>query len=46
MTTLSPPVEKMAQVGVDMMLKLISGEEKNMIHHISLIPELLERETT
>ena len=46
LTTLSPPVEKMAQVGVDMMLKLISGEEKNMIQHISLIPELLERETT
>ena len=46
LTTLSPPVEKMAKVGVDMMLHSIHKEELDMIHHISLIPELLVRETT
>lgn len=47
LTTLSPPVEKMAKVGVNMMLDFIQKEEeKDMIHHISLLPELLIRETT
>lgn len=46
LTTLSPPVEKMARVGVEMMLDSINKKEQDMIHHISLIPELLVRETT
>ncbi len=46
LTTLAPPVEKMAKIGVEMMLKCIDGEDKDMIHSISLIPELIVRETT
>lgn len=46
LTTLSPPVEKMVRVGVEMMLDCILEKEQDMIRHISLLPELLIRETT
>lgn len=46
LTTLSPPVERMAEVGVDLMMNCISGGENDMVHHITLKPELIIRETT
>lgn len=46
LTTLSPPVERMAEIGVDFMINCIKEQEKDIIHHISLKPEFLIRETT
>lgn len=45
LTTLSPPVIKMARLGSEIMLRAVKGEEDGVIHHISLRPDLIIRET-
>ncbi len=45
LTTLSPPVVKMARLGSEIMLRAVKGEEEGVIHHISLRPDLIIRET-
>lgn len=45
LTTLSPPVVKMARLGSEIMLRAVKGEEDGVIHHISLRPDLVIRET-
>ena len=45
LTTLSPPVTKMARLGSEIMLRAVKGEEDGVIHHISLRPDLIIRET-
>lgn len=46
LTTLSPPVDKMAALGIDLMIDCIEKNEFDVIHKITLKPELLIRETT
>lgn len=46
LTTLSPPLEKMAKLGVDLMMNSIMQNDINTIHHIDLKPELIIREST
>ena len=46
LTTLSPPVDKMAIFGTRIMLQAIHGESDGVIQHISLRPDLIIRETT
>lgn len=46
LTTLAPPVERMAQLGVDLMIDFIENNNKDIFHQITLKPELLVRETT
>lgn len=46
LTTLSPPVEKMAQLGVDLLIECINNSEDDVVHRITLKPDLLIRETT
>lgn len=46
LTTLSPPVNKMAELGTEIMLRAIQENDPSTIHHISLKPELIIRETT
>ncbi len=46
LTTLSPPVEKMAELGVELMLGVIENKDKDVVHHIVLKPNLIIRETT
>lgn len=46
LTTLSPPVEKMASLGVDLMIDCITNGEDDVVHRITLKPDLLIRETT
>jgi DNA-binding LacI/PurR family transcriptional regulator len=45
LTTLSPPVDKMAELGVDLLLNSIKNSTEDEIHQIILKPELLIRET-
>lgn len=46
LTTLSPPVDKMAKLGAEIMVKAIEGENDGVIHHILLKPDLIIRKTT
>ncbi len=46
LTTLAPPVEKMAQIGVDLMLDSIRSKDLSITHNVFLKPELIIRETT
>ena len=46
LSTLSPPVDKMAKLGAEIMLRAVSGEDEGVIHHISLKPDLIIRETS
>ena len=46
LTTLSPPIEKMSCLGVDMMIECIQNKDSSLTHKITLKPELLIRETT
>ncbi len=45
LSTLSPPVDKMAKLGVEMMINSINGKEDGVVRHILLKPELIIRET-
>lgn len=45
LTTLSPPVERMASLGVDLMLQAVEDAENSIVHNISLKPDLIIRET-
>lgn len=45
LTTLSPPVERMAGLGVDLMLQAVENMEEHIVHNISLKPDLIIRET-
>lgn len=45
LTTLSPPVERMASLGVDLMLQAVEDTENTIVHNISLKPDLIIRET-
>lgn len=46
LTTLSPPIEKMSYLGVDMMIECIQNKDSSLTHKITLKSELLLRETT
>lgn len=46
LTTLSPPLERMAELGVDLMISCVENNELGIIHRIQLLPELIIRETT
>lgn len=46
LSTLSPPLEKMAKLGVDLMMNCIMQNDVDTIHHIDLKPELIIREST
>lgn len=46
LSTLSPPINKMAKLGTEIMLRAVKGQENDVIHHISLKPNLIIRETT
>lgn len=46
LTTLSPPVAKIAKLGSEIMLRAVKGEEDGVTHHILLKPDLIIRETT
>lgn len=45
LSTLSPPVQKMARLGVDILLRQIEDRETDVVQHIILKPELILRET-
>lgn len=46
LTTLAPPVNKMAKLGTEIMLQTIQNGSNDIIHHIYLKPELIIREST
>jgi LacI family transcriptional regulator len=46
LTTISPPIEAMTELGVKLLLEKIESKEKPVIQHISLKPELILRNTT
>ena len=46
LTTLAPPLTKMAHIGVEMMLNSIRSLDQDTIHHVRLKPELIIREST
>lgn len=46
LTTLAPPVEKMAQIGVELILDSIRNKDLSITHNIFLKPEFIIRETT
>lgn len=45
LTTLAPPVTKMAKLGTQIMFQSIQDGTRDVIHHVSLKPELIIRET-
>jgi DNA-binding LacI/PurR family transcriptional regulator len=45
LSTLSPPVERMSELGVKLMLDVIEGNEWDSMHHIRLNPNFIIRET-
>jgi len=46
LTTISPPVQKMAEMGVQLLLNIMDDEDNNCVHTILLKPDLVVRETT
>ncbi len=46
LTTVSPPIKAMTDLGVNLLLEKIENKEKTVIHQISLKPELILRNTT
>jgi LacI family transcriptional regulator len=46
LTTVSPPIKVMTELGVKLLLEKIENKDKPVIQHISLKPELILRETT
>ena len=45
LSTLSPPLGKLAELGTEMMVHAINEKEDNVVRHIMLKPELIIRET-
>ncbi len=46
LTTLSPPLEKMAETGVKILLNCIEEKDLDTIHRVTMVPELIIREST
>ncbi len=46
LSTISPPIEAMTELGVKLLLEKIESDAKPVIQHISLKPELIARDTT
>jgi len=46
LTTISPPVQKMAELGVQLLLNIMDDADNNYVHTIVLKPDLLIREST
>lgn len=46
LTTLSPPLEKMAETGVDILLQCVEEKDLDTVHRVTMVPELIIREST
>jgi DNA-binding LacI/PurR family transcriptional regulator len=46
LTTVSPPVQEMAKMAVNLLIEKIENPENKVIHNIKLKPEIIIRETT
>lgn len=46
LTTISPPIKEMAEVGVNLLIKRIEDKDNRVIQHVSFKPNLIIRSTT